>query len=258
MPVLVGTSGWQYKHWDRRFYAASLARGDQLARYAELFAVVEVNATFYRLPEAGVFRAWAEQTPADFRFVVKASRFLTHFKRLKDPEEPVARLMGRARELGSKLSAVLLQLPPQMHGDAGRLDAALALLGKEARVAVEPRHESWYTPEVREVLERHGAALCLADRGSAWITPRWRTAAWGYLRFHGGAVQPPGCYSREALAERASEAAVLWGRQAEVFAFFNNDMHLCALRDAGWFAAEAARAGLDPTRVPAAEEIPVG
>lgn len=253
--MLIGTSGWQYRHWDGSFYPSDLLKSAQLAYYAERFRIVEVNFTFYRLPEASAFRSWAEQSPADFLFDIKASKFLTHFKKLKDPEEPVERLMSRASELGAKLGPVLLQLPPNMHRNEDRLDRALELLCQKARVAVEFRHDSWYTDSVREVLERRGAALCLADRGARMITPEWRTADWGYLRFHGGADAPPGCYDRATLDARAEMTAALWGPEAEVHVFFNNDWHRCALRDAGWFAQAAARLGLPVSRVPPPEQI---
>ena len=258
MSVLLGTSGWQYRHWDGKFYPADLLKAEQLAWYTERFRIVEVNLTFYRLPEAAVFRSWAEQTPADFVMDIKASRFLTHMKKLKDPEEPVERLMSRAAELGSKLGAVLLQLPPNMHRNEERLDRALELLGARARVAVEFRHDSWYAPSVRDVLERRGAALCLADRGGHAITPEWRTADWGYLRFHGGPADPPGCYDRPVLRRWAARVAHLWGPDGEVHVFFNNDFYGCALRDAIWFAQAAERKGLAVSRVPRLQETPVG
>jgi uncharacterized protein YecE (DUF72 family) len=260
MAVWIGTSGWQYRHWDGSFYPREMAKSGQLRHYAARFRVVEVNATFYRLPGPGVLGAWAAQTPEDFVFVVKASKFLTHFKKLKEPEEPVERLMSRARELGPKLGAILLQLPPNMHRNEERLDAALALLAPQARVAVELRHDSWYAESVREVLARHGAALCLADRGGP-ITPtraEWRTAGWGYLRFHGGTASPPGCYEEEALGNWADRAADLWGAEADVYAFFNNDWYRCALRDAGRFARLAEARGLRITRVASPEAIDVG
>ena len=213
MALWIGTSGWQYRHWDGSFYPplSEMPKAGQLRHYAALFRVVEVNATFYRLPGPGVLGSWAAQTPEDFVFVVKASKFLTHFKKLKDPEEPVERLMSRARELGPKMGPILLQLPPNMHRNEERLDAALALLAPQARVAVEFRHDSWYTESVREVLARHWAALGLADRGAQPLTPFWRTADWGYLRFHGGAAAPPGCYDRATLKARAKMTAALWG-----------------------------------------------
>jgi uncharacterized protein YecE (DUF72 family) len=258
MAVLVGTSGWQYKHWNGPFYPLEIPQSAQLAFYAESFRIVEVNFTFYRLPEASAFRNWAEQTPEDFVFDVKASRFLTHFKKLKEPEEPIERLMSRARELGPKLRTVLLQLPPNFRRNEERLDHALTLLGGQVRVAVEFREESWYEESVREVLTRHGAALCLADRGGRWITPTWRTASWGYVRFHGGAAQPPGCYDPATLDERAALVADLWGADGEVHVFFNNDWYACALRDAAWFADAARRRGLDVTRVASPDEVRVG
>lgn len=259
MPVLVGTSGWQYKHWNNGvFYPADLPLSSQLTFYAARFDIVEVNFTFYRLPEASAFRSWAEQTPDGFVLDVKASRFLTHFKKLKDPEEPVERLMSRARELGPKLGVVLLQLPPNFLRNEERLDHALALLSTQARVAVEFRHESWYEDSVRDVLARHGAALCLADRGAQMITPTWRTTPWGYFRFHGGASSPPGCYDPAALDARAALLADLWGPDGEVHVFFNNDWHACALRDAAWFADAVRRRGLEVSRVAAPEEVRVG
>jgi uncharacterized protein YecE (DUF72 family) len=226
MAVWIGTSGWQYRHWDASFYPREVPKPEQLRFYAERFQVVEVNATFYKLPGPGVLGSWAAQAPEDFVFVVKASKFLTHFKKLKDPEEPVERLMSRARELGPKMGPILLQLPPNMHRNEERLDAALALLAPQARVAVEFRHDSWYAESVREVLARHGAALCLADRGGP-ITPEWRTAD-------------------------------LWGAAADVYAFFNNDWYRCALRDAGWFARAAEARGLRTTRVAPPETIDIG
>lgn len=156
MAAWIGTSGWQYQHWDASFYPREVPKPGQLRFYAERFRVVEVNATFYKLPGPGILGAWAVQAPEDFIFVIKASKFLTHFKKLKDPEEPVERLMSRARELGPKMGPILLQLPPNMHCNEERLDAALALLAPQARVAVEFRHDSWYTESVREVLVRHG------------------------------------------------------------------------------------------------------
>src|SRR5690349_8652101 len=129
MPAYVGTSGWQYRHWRGAFYPR-LARGpDELAFYAARFATVELNGTFYRLPEAATFTGWAARTPADFIFAVKASRYLTHIRRLREPAEPVQRLMDRAGRLGAKLGPVLLQLPPTLQADAGLLRDTLQEFG---------------------------------------------------------------------------------------------------------------------------------
>jgi uncharacterized protein YecE (DUF72 family) len=252
MPVYIGASGWQYRHWRAdRFYPRGLKTVDELAFYAERFQVVEVNNTFYRLPQSGVFSKWAAGTPDDFIFVVKASRFLTHIKRLKDPEEPVDRFMQRAKHLGRKLGPVLLQLPPNFPCDVARLEAALAAFGKDVRLAVEFRHPSWFVDEVRATLERRNAALCIADRHSRLVTPGWRTADWGYIRFHEGSAMPHPCYGEAALESRADLLSRLFGRGVDVYAFFNNDPRGCAVRDAALFAGAVEREGLEPTRVPA-------
>lgn len=177
--VLVGTSGWQYGDWRGRLYPAGLPQRRWLEHYAGCFATVESNAAFYRLPERHTFMAWRERTPSDFVWAVKASRFLTHTRRLREPVEPVGRLLDHAAGLGDRLGVVLLQLPPTLQADLGLLDACLACFPVGVRVAVEPRHVSWWTDGLRLLLERRAAALCWADRGEVEITPLWATAEWG-------------------------------------------------------------------------------
>ena len=223
MPLYIGTSGWQYRHWLGRFYPRKPRLEDDLAFYAARFQTVELNGTFYRLPEAETFADWAARVPADFIFAVKASRYLTHIKRLNDPEEPVQRLMTRAARLGAKLGPVLVQLPPNMKRDVVRLQRALDAFPGDVRMAVEFRHDSWYVDEVRDLLARSGAALCLADRGSQMITPEWRTASWGYVRFHWGLAAPESCYEPEVLSARAHLVARLWQPDEDVYVYFNND-----------------------------------
>jgi len=254
VPVLIGTSGWQYRHWRETFYQRAVRQTDWLAYFAERFATVEVNNAFYRLPEAATFAKWAAGTPDGFVFAVKASRFLTHIRRLREPEEPVALLLERARALGPKLGPVLLQLPPNLRADLERLDATLAAFGGRVRVAVEFRHESWFTGEARALLESHGAALCLADRRGV-ASPLWRTADWGFLRFHEGRARPRPCYGRDARERWAGRLAELWGPRADCYVYFNNDGCACALRDARLFAGAAERAGLEPTRVPGPRDV---
>ena len=192
MPVVVGTSGWQYRDWRGLLYPPDLPQRDWLAYYASQYATVENNSTFYRLPARDTFADWQARTPGDFVMAIKASRYLTHVKRLRDPEEPVAKLMAAAAGLGGRLGPVLLQLPPNLTADPGRLAACLAAFAgyPGTRVAVEPRHPSWWTEEVRQVLAAHRAALCWADQLGRPVTPLWRTAGWGYLRFHQGAAHP--------------------------------------------------------------------
>ena len=153
MRLHVGTSGWQYDWWRDAFYPKATPKRRWLGHYACRFATVEVNNAFYRLPERTTFERWAAGTPDDFTFALKASRFLTHVKRLADPAEPVARMLDRARGLGQKLGPVLLQLPPQLAIALDRLDDALAQFPADQRVAVEFRHPSWFVDECRAVLE---------------------------------------------------------------------------------------------------------
>ncbi len=255
--LLVGTSGWQYAHWRGRFYPRQLPQRLWLEHFSARFQTAEVNNTFYNLPEASVFRHWAERTPDDFVFALKVSRFLTHIRRLREPEDPVGLFLERARELGSKRGPSLIQLPPQMTIDVGRLEATLSAFPKTDRVAVEFRHDSWFVPEVRSVLERHAAALCLVDR-KGMRTPRWATADWGYVRFHQGRGLPPSCYGRAALESWIDAVAEMWPSAADVFVYFNNDAFGCAVRDAIVMAHVAGSRGLCPTRVPDLHEVALG
>jgi uncharacterized protein YecE (DUF72 family) len=254
----VGTSGWQYRHWRGRFYPRGLPARAELDHYTHAFATVEINNTFYRLPPRETFVTWAQRFPADVVIAAKMSRYLTHVKRLQEPDEPVERFLTHAAPLGDRLGVVLLQLPPTLRVEAERLDATLAAIGQRVRVAVEPRHESWFVDDVRAVLERHDAALCLADRGSRLITPAWRTASFGYVRFHFGRAQPWSCYGRAALARWVDRIAELYGERRDVYAYFNNDMEGCAVRDAVVFARLARARGLHPSRTPALDQAPVG
>jgi len=242
--LVVGTSGWQYRDWREVVYDRRPQR-EWLASYAREFPTVEVNNAFYRLPERAVFERWREETPDGFVMAVKASRYLTHIRRLQDPGEPVSRLTERAAGLGDRLGPYLLQLPPNLRADAGRLDACLRAFPRSARVAVEPRHESWWSREVRSVLERRGAALCWADRRNRPVTPRWVTADWGYVRFHEGAASPPPSYGRTALASWLDRIAAAWpGPSAEVFVYFNNDPGGAAVRNARTLRRQAQRRSL--------------
>jgi uncharacterized protein YecE (DUF72 family) len=255
--VHVGTSGWQYRDWRGPFYPAGLRQSDWLGHYAERFATVEVNNSFYRLPEAETFASWKEHTPDDFIVAVKASRYITHVKRLRDAAGPVTLLMERASRLGDKLGPVLLQLPPTMRADPGRLDETLAAFPPRTQVAVELRHASWFSDEVRAVLERHHAALCLADRRGEPQTPIWHTADWAYLRLHEGESTPPPCYSDPPLRTWGERLRDAWGGDADAFVYFNNDGRCCAVADAIRFAAIIEELGMPATRVPTEPVTPV-
>jgi uncharacterized protein YecE (DUF72 family) len=258
MPVLVGTSGWQYRDWRGVLYPPGLAQRRWLEYYASQYATVENNGAFYRLPSPQTFADWRARTPADFVMAVKASRYLTHVLRLRDAAGPVGRLLGAAAGLGDRLGPVLLQLPPNLPADPGALEdclrefAAFRMPGEpgasgaaagRVRVAVEFRHESWWTGQIREVLTRHDAALCWADRLGRPASPLWRTADWGYLRLHEGAAQPWPRYGDRALSSWVQRIAATWPDDADVFAFFNNDPGGAAVRDTAAFASLARQAG---------------
>ncbi|HET9781065.1 MAG TPA: DUF72 domain-containing protein [Candidatus Dormibacteraeota bacterium] len=248
--LFVGTSGWQYAHWRRVFYPERLPQRAWLPFFADRFQTVEVNNTFYNLPEKSVFEQWRLNTPADFCFSVKMSRYLTHLKRLHDPQEPVKRFMDRASALGPKLGPVLIQLPPHFHANLELLDATLALFEPSVRVAVEFRDAAWFTPETKAVLEQHHAALCLADTPRR-KQPSWRTADWGFVRFHEGTgAEAPG-YRRDVLETWVRTIVETWAAHEDVYVYFNNDTGGYAIRDAMTFAELASAAGLSPTRVPA-------
>jgi len=257
MTVHVGTSGWQYDHWRDRFYPADVRQAGWLEFYADQFATVESNSAFYRLPARATFASWAARTPDDFLWAVKVSRYLTHVKRLGAPGEPVARFLDRAKGLGRKLGPALLQLPPQLPANQDRLRATLEAFPPGVRVAVEFRHDSWWTDETRRLLEEHGAALCLADRGGP-TTPLWATTDWAYIRFHHGTAAPTSCYGRTALATWVERIRDHWAADAGVYAYFNNDGHACAIANAITFARLCGNAGLQPTRVPPSRAVHVG
>jgi uncharacterized protein YecE (DUF72 family) len=256
MPLLVGTSGWQYKDWTGVLYPPKLPQRRWLEQYAQTFATVESNSAFYRLPPRETFADWRERTPGDFVMAVKASRFLTHIKRLRDPAEPVERLLGAAGGLENRLGPILLQLPPTLRADAGLLDACLGRFPASVRVAVEPRHDSWWTPEIRAVLERRGAALCWADRLARPVTPLWRTCEWGYLRLHEGLARPSIRYGRRALTTWVGRLSATWPDEADVYVYFNNDPGGAAVHDALAFARIADSAGHSLSRTSGLPVVP--
>jgi uncharacterized protein YecE (DUF72 family) len=250
MPVLVGTSGWQYRDWRGVLYPPGVPQRGWLEYYAGRYATVENNGTFYRLPSPQTFGDWRARTPDGFVMAVKASRYLTHVRRLRDPAEPVGRLLGAAAGLGDRLGPVLLQLPPDFRADPGALDRCLAefsrvaaAAGLRVRVAVEFRHDSWWTGEVRELLTRHGATLSWADRLGRPLAPLWRTADWGYLRLHEGAGSPWPRYGEQALRSWVRRLAETWPDDADIFVYFNNDQGGAAVHDADAFSSIARQAG---------------
>ena len=248
--IIVGTSGWQYRSWRGAFYPSDVPQRYWLELYAGSFATVEVNNAFYRLPERDTFVQWRERTPDDFVMAVKMSRYLTHIRRLREPAEPVARFLERADALEHKLGPVLIQLPPTLTADADLVRAVFVEFPPSVRLAIEPRHSSWWTDEIRDVLTQRGIALCWSDRLGRPVSPLWRTADFGYLRLHEGRARPSPRYGRQALRSWVDRIAGTWPADSPVFVYFNNDPGGAAIADAGALAAVAEQRGLTVTRAP--------
>lgn len=229
--ALIGTSGWHYRHWLGPFYPEDLPTGKMLAYYAERFRTVEVNYTFYHLPEADAVAAWHDTVGDRFTFAVKASRYLTHMKKLKDPQQPVELLFERIAPLQDKLGPILFQLPPRWHRNAARLAGLLAALPAGRRYAFEFRDPTWFAPEIYDLLAVHGAALCLYDRFGE-RTPLQLTADFVYLRMHGpaGGMERP--YGDRGLAAWAGAIGDWLSRGIDVYVYFNNDPRGHAPHDA--------------------------
>ena len=229
--IRIGCSGWNYRHWRGLFYPAKLPIRAWFAHYAECFDTVEINNSFYRLPSAEVFDAWREQAPPGFRYAVKANRFLTHQKKLKDPAEPLARMFGNVLHLGDKLGPILYQLPPRWRLDLGRLRDFLALLPPGQTHVFEFREPSWMTDEVFGLLDACGVSFCTHDMPGMAV-PRLAVGRIANVRFHGSSGKYWGRYSAGQLADWHAwmEAEQMRGR--DVYAYFNNDIHGHAIEDA--------------------------
>jgi uncharacterized protein YecE (DUF72 family) len=223
----VGCSGWNYKSWRGTFYPDGLDQKRWLEFYTTRFDTVEVNNTFYRLPERSTFVAWRSQIPARFVMAIKASRFLTHMKRLRDPAEPIERLFSRVEPLGNRLGPVLYQLPANFTIDLNRLDAFLEALPRtlnRLRVShvMEFRHPSWYVAETFQLLNARRIALCLHDKLDSTITEPF-VGPLVYVRFHGTSGRYHGSYSSAQLDKWAHRLAEQSQEGRPVFAYFNND-----------------------------------
>jgi uncharacterized protein YecE (DUF72 family) len=230
--VRIGCSGWQYDDWRGRLYPEKLGKSRWLGRYAEEFDTVEVNSTFYRLASRDAVARWVEETPDDFVFAAKASRYLTHIRRLRDIGEGIARYYERIEPLvrSPKLGPIVWQLPANFH----RADDVLAdALGRmpAGRHCFEFRHESWFTTEVYSLLGEHGAALVVGDHPRWPFQARELTTDWTLVRLHHGRRGRRGNYSERELEEWAERIAG-WAREAEVYLYFNNDWEGFAVENA--------------------------
>lgn len=245
----IGTSGWNYDGWRESFYLGT-PRKDWLRFCAERFTGIEVNATFYRLQSRATFERWRAETPRDFRFAIKANRYLTHNKKLADPRAPIALERSRAAGLGLKLAAVVWQLPHNFHKNMARLEGfARALRGWRAtRHAIEFRHESWFDDEVADCLGHHRVAVCQSDAAD-W--PIWDavTTDMVYVRLHGHTATYASAYSESELRVWARKARRWLAEGREVHVYFDNDAFGHAPRNASrLIAILAAHAGTSKPR----------
>jgi uncharacterized protein YecE (DUF72 family) len=239
--IRIGCSGWNYRHWRELFYPKGLPTRRWYEHYASVFDTVELNTSFYHLPKPETFEKWRDQAPPDFRYAVKASRFITHMKKLRDCEEPLALLLDRARKLGPAIGPILYQLPPSLHLDPQRLGEFLAILPADLTHVFEFRHKSWHDEEAVALLDERGVSFCAHDMpGSA--TPRWAAGPVAYIRFHGAGGKYRGRYSDEALLGWTDWIVEQAKAGRDVWAFFNNDIGGDAIHDALTLRAMAAQA----------------
>jgi len=221
-PVLVGTSGWSYEHWQGVFYPEELPADHWLAYYAQRFSSVEINNSFYHLPRKKTLRRWRDAVPDDFVFCAKASRYITHMKKLKDPAKSVSAFFGRISALGDKLGPVLFQLPPNWRFNAQRLSAFLEALSSEFRYAFEFRDHSWLNDETYALLARHDAAFCIYEL-DGFLSPREVTTDFVYVRLHGPDGPYQGSYDTRVLSGWAGAFSTWSAGGKAVYCYFDND-----------------------------------
>jgi len=227
----IGTSGWHYDHWRHLFYPDKLAKAKWLDFYAHHFNTLEINNTFYHLPSEKAFTTWRDSSPDGFVFALKVSRFITHIKRLNDSQEPLDTFVSRAKILGEKLGPLLYQLPPSMHRNDERLESFLSILPQGIKHVLEFRHESWLDEVVFEIMRRYNIGMCVFDMPD-FSCPLLATAGFAYIRFHGSTRLYSSSYSDDELAEWARGVARLPSKVKSVYAYFNNDVGGCAVRNA--------------------------
>ncbi len=220
--IYIGTSGWHYKHWMGNFYPPGLKSKDFTSYFLRFFRTVEINNSFYKLPSAETFANWRASVPDDFVFAVKGSRFITHMKKLKDPQESIQRFFQNVNALEEKLGPILFQLPPGWSVNEERLAAFLAVLPPYYRYTFEFRHPSWYTPGVYALLQKYNAAFCIYEL-EYHMSPLQVTADFVYVRLHGPETKYAGSYSESALQWWASKC-LEWQQQGlDVYVYFDND-----------------------------------
>jgi uncharacterized protein YecE (DUF72 family) len=218
----IGTSGWHYNHWKGKFYPKDLSSKHWLKYYAQHFNTVEINASFYRLPQESTFTHWHEEVPPSFCYSLKASRLITHVKRLKDSGDPLQTFTERASHLDSNLGPILYQLPQNFYRDDDRLAKFLKMLDTNLRHVFEFRHDSWMNEDIFNLLKKHNTGFCIFDM-PGFSSPEEVTADFAYVRFHGKDKIYSGCYSEPELDEWAYKIQQLSQGLKTVFIYFNND-----------------------------------
>lgn len=229
--IHIGTSGWTYDHWKRAFYPDGLADDERLRYYARHFDTVEINNSFYQLPTAKTLNHWRDSVPGHFRFAVKASRYITHMKKLKDPEKGLRTFLDRAAVLDDRLGPILFQMPPRWHFDENRLAAFLSNLNDDFRYAFEFRDRSWINQSTFALLSAHGVAFCIYEL-DGFLSPKEVTADFVYVRLHGPGGPYQGSYDARVLSGWAG-AFSTWSRQGlDVYCYFDNDQAAYAAENA--------------------------
>lgn len=229
--IHIGCSGWNYRHWRELFYPPKLPVKRWYEHYSATFSTVELNTSFYHLPKRETFDKWRDQAPPGFRYAVKAPRFITHMKKLKESAEPVEEFIGRARGLGPTIGPILYQLPPKWLCNRERLEEFIALLPPDLTHVFEFREKSWINEEVLALLDGRHVSFCVHDMpGSA--TPRWAAGPIAYIRFHGGEGKYWGRYSEEGLLGWTDWIVEQSRTGRDVWAYFNNDIDAHAIDDA--------------------------
>ena len=226
----IGTSGWSYPHWEGVFYPPCLPQKKWLLYYSQFFDTVEINSSFYHLPRATTFSKWKESTPSGFIFSVKASRYITHIKKMKEVEEPLNRFYEVARELGDRLGPLLFQFPPQLKFNREIFSSFVELLSSDFRYVFEFRNESFFAGEVYEILKEKDICLCFSDTPS-FPYQEVVTSSFIYLRLHGHGSLYTDFYSEEELKEWGAKIR-FWLGERDVYCYFDNDYEGFAVKNA--------------------------
>ncbi|NIS37829.1 DUF72 domain-containing protein [Candidatus Saccharibacteria bacterium] len=229
--IHIGTSGWNYHHWKEVFYPTTVSAKDWLDFYTKRFQTVEINTSFYQLPAEKTFENWRKTSPQDFCFAVKASRYITHMKKLKDPQQSLEKFMSRVQILGDKMGPILFQLPPRWSYNPERLNAFLEALPSDYRYTFEFRDSSWWKEEIYDALSKYDVSFCIFHLAGE-LSPQTVTADFAYVRLHGPGDAYQGSYDQKTLSEWA-KLFKKWAEQGkEIYCYFDNDQNGYAVKNA--------------------------